>query len=351
MLLASKLEKGWITAPALGNHPGATLLQPDVVRLRILSQAMTEINKTMKMSELVETNYHLLGIISRLGIRGSFSEKSVEEICARYSMDADTFILICNVYSSEDFKPTEDMLRRCCIGDLLRYLHNSHDYYLNSAIVNLSPAIEEMISPTSAGQQKVFRRFFEDYKSELERHFAYEEDTVIPYVRRLQAGLPTSGFSIAGFRENHSNIEASLSDLKNLIMKSLPPECDGEQRISVLSQIFHLQEDLRHHTYIEDSIMVPVVELLEGKRPELEDDEPAPAVSDERNALSDRENEVLVAVARGLLNKEIADRLNISINTVITHRKNITRKTGIKTTPGLTVYAILNGLVDINSIE
>ena len=135
-------------------------------------------------------------------------------------------------------------------------------------------------------------------------------------------------------------------------MKSLPAECDGEQRISVLSQIFHLQEDLRHHTYIEDSIMVPVVEMLEGKRPELEEeDDSTDDEKEEKNVLSDREKEVLVEVARGLLNKEIADRLNISINTVITHRKNITRKTGIKTTPGLTVYAILNGLVDINSIE
>ena len=56
-------------------------------------------------------------------------------------------------------------------------------------------------------------------------------------------------------------------------------------------------------------------------------------------------------VAKGLLNKEIADKLCISVNTVITHRKNITRKTGIKTAPGLTVYAILGGLVDINSFE
>jgi hypothetical protein len=49
--------------------------------------------------------------------------------------------------------------------------------------------------------------------------------------------------------------------------------------------------------------------------------------------------------------EEIADRHNISINTVITHRKNITRKTGIKTVAGLTVYAILNGYVDINSVK
>ncbi|MBQ8421828.1 MAG: response regulator transcription factor [Bacteroidales bacterium] len=67
--------------------------------------------------------------------------------------------------------------------------------------------------------------------------------------------------------------------------------------------------------------------------------------------LSLREKEILVCVAKGMLNKEIADYYNISIHTVITHRKNITRKTGIKTVAGLTVYALLNNLVDSNSIE
>ena len=67
--------------------------------------------------------------------------------------------------------------------------------------------------------------------------------------------------------------------------------------------------------------------------------------------LSAREKEILVCVAKGMLNKEIADLYNISIYTVITHRKNITRKTGIKTVAGLTVYALLNNLIDANSIE
>lgn len=67
--------------------------------------------------------------------------------------------------------------------------------------------------------------------------------------------------------------------------------------------------------------------------------------------LSVREKEILVCVAKGMLNKEIADLYNISIYTVITHRKNITRKTGIKTVAGLTVYALLNNLIDANSLE
>ena len=71
----------------------------------------------------------------------------------------------------------------------------------------------------------------------------------------------------------------------------------------------------------------------------------------ESHDLSVREKEILVCVAKGMLNKEIADVCNLSIHTVITHRKNITRKTGIKTVAGLTVYALLHNLIDSNSIE
>lgn len=67
--------------------------------------------------------------------------------------------------------------------------------------------------------------------------------------------------------------------------------------------------------------------------------------------LTKRETAVLVELAQGKTNKEIADALNVSVHTVISHRKNITRKTGIKTVAGLTVYAILNGYVDINSVK
>lgn len=67
--------------------------------------------------------------------------------------------------------------------------------------------------------------------------------------------------------------------------------------------------------------------------------------------LSDREKEILVAVAKGLTNKTIAEQYHLSVHTVITHRKNITRKTGIKSVSGLTVYAILNNLIDISEVE
>ena len=66
--------------------------------------------------------------------------------------------------------------------------------------------------------------------------------------------------------------------------------------------------------------------------------------------LSNRETDVLVALVKGLTNKEISDKLYISVHTAITHRKNIVRKTGIKSVSGLTVYALLNNLVDESEI-
>jgi len=71
----------------------------------------------------------------------------------------------------------------------------------------------------------------------------------------------------------------------------------------------------------------------------------------EAKGLSAREKEILICVAKGMLNKEIADVCNLSIHTVITHRKNITRKTGIKTVAGLVVYALFNNLIDPGSID
>jgi DNA-binding NarL/FixJ family response regulator len=76
---------------------------------------------------------------------------------------------------------------------------------------------------------------------------------------------------------------------------------------------------------------------------------PMPRVLQQK-ILSDREIEVMALIVQGYINKEIADQLNISLSTVITHRKNIMDKLGMKSVSALTIYAVMHGYVDINKI-
>ncbi|MFT3995191.1 MAG: LuxR C-terminal-related transcriptional regulator [Dysgonomonas sp.] len=71
----------------------------------------------------------------------------------------------------------------------------------------------------------------------------------------------------------------------------------------------------------------------------------------DQEELSDREKEILISVVKGMSNKEIADHHSISIHTAITHRRNITRKLKVHSISGLTIYAIINKLVDISEIK
>lgn len=71
----------------------------------------------------------------------------------------------------------------------------------------------------------------------------------------------------------------------------------------------------------------------------------------ELDALSQREKEIIGCIVRGMTNKEIAEKLFISVHTVITHRRNITRKLQIHSAAGLTIYAIVNKLVELGEVK
>lgn len=100
-----------------------------------------------------------------------------------------------------------------------------------------------------------------------------------------------------------------------------------------------------------------VIELNDGKQKVISkiyaslNDSCSNASQTESIELSNRETDVLVAIAKGLTNKEISEQLFISVHTVITHRKNIIKKTGIKSVSGLTVYALLNNLIDESEVN
>ena len=298
----------------------------------------------MKMAELMNVSPVLPGVLTRMGIPFGFGEDTVDEVCRRNGIDPETFLLICSVYAGDGSLPAKERIRKAELKDVLKYLRCSHTYYMEVAMKELTTALESLTEPCDERHKNTIRKFFTEYKEELFKHLEYEENTVFP---QAEAALLHKHSASDDYEENHSHVEEKLDDLKNLVMKYMPPECGQQEIFQALTCIFSLQEDLARHILVEEGILVPIVNRKMHTTLESRFD----AIETEGEVLSAREKEILVCVAKGMLNKEIADAENISIHTVITHRKNITRKTGIKTAPGLTVYALLNNLIDINTFE
>ena len=301
------------------------------------------LSTSMKMAELMNISPCLPGVLTRMGIPFGFGDETVEEVCRRQDIDPETFLLICSVHASDGLPP-KDRIRKADLRDVLKYLRRSHTYYMEVAMKELTDALVALTEPCGERHKSTIRRFFNEYKDELFKHLEYEEDTVFP---QAEAALHHGAFAAGDYEENHSHVEEKLEDLKNLVMKYMPPVCGQQEIFRALTCIFTLQEDLAKHILVEDGILVPIVNRKMNTTLKSSVDIPG----DKGEELSAREKEILVCVAKGMLNKEIADLHHLSIYTVITHRKNITRKTGIKTVAGLTVYALLNNLIDINTLE
>ena len=99
----------------------------------------------------------------------------------------------------------------------------------------------------------------------------------------------------------------------------------------------------------EQELVRSLLTLQQHAHPQGKNLPPLPRVLQQK-ILSDREIEVMSLIVQGYINKEIADKLNIGLSTVVTHRKNIMDKLGMKSVSALTIYAVMNGYVDINKI-
>ena len=202
-------------------------------------------------------------------------------------------------------------------------------------------------------------KFFDGYVQEVRNHMNYEDMNVFTYVENLQKGIKDEHYNIDMFVRNHNHIDDKLTELKNIIIKYYPDNKKAYLMNAVLFDIYNCEKDLASHNAVEDYLFVPAVLQLEKEVTEqakkihaIEEKESNNTEKKEsQDGLSQREKEIITCVVKGLSNKEIADQLFISIHTVITHRRNIARKLQIHSPTLLTVYAIVNKLVDISEVK
>lgn len=310
-----------------------------------------------KMIDLISDNHSMLQGLSAFGIRLGFGDKTVSEICAEQGVDCYTFLIVVNfLINGYTPKTTDD---RISVKTLLDYLRASHRYFLDFQLPSIRKKLEGTLnqgdtpafgsSDTSKSLVMLIMRLYDEYAHDIRMHMKYEEKTLFPYVEALIRGEQKSDYNVDIYAKHHSDTTGKFHELKNIIIKYLPHDgLVNNQLTATLYDIYNNEEWLSNHSNVEEVLFVPAIRVLEQK---LKNEDVSARISsmishvDRKESISEREKEIIVCLVQGMSNKEIANQLFISVNTVITHRRNIVRKLQIHSLAGLTIYAIANDLV------
>ncbi len=304
------------------------------------------------MRELIRSNSSLLMVLSRFNIPLGFGDKNVGEVCAENEVDTETFLTVANYTSNRPIKNDE-----IDISTLTDYLRRAHSYFLDFILPNIRLKLLGALDCSGSDDLAfVVLRFFDEYVGEVRTHMEFENDTVFKYIDSLLDGTVQGGFSIKAFATHHKRMESKLKELKDILIRYCPSR-NHDLLNSVLFDIMNCEQDIASHCAVEDHLLVPnVIELEKDIASQRHKHKATPAstsgqIANGGDNLSSREKEIVAAIAIGLSNKEIAYRLCISVHTAATHRRNISSKLGIHSAAGLTIFAIVNNLVDVNDVK
>ena len=301
------------------------------------------------MRDLIDDNNLILLVLSRFGIHFGFGDSTIGEVCRDNGVDSSTFLAVANLIAGKNYTGYSVSLPA-----LMEYLKRAHAYFSDFILPGIRRKLIEALNCSDVNDVAfLILKFYDDYTVEIQNHMKHENDVVFTYVEKLLHGQPTGRFNIAKYSVAHDNGSQKLKELKDIVIRHYR-QPNNDQLNSALYDIINCENDLISHSEIEERLFVPAVmklekSILNGNEP-LESDTPE-YTAGTMAILSDREKDIIKCVARGMSNKEIADKLYLSIHTVTTHRRNITAKLQIHSPAGLTIYAIVNGLVNLEEVK
>ena len=307
-----------------------------------------------KMISLIRDNHGLLYMLGAFGIKLGFGDKTVREVCEEQEVDTYTFMTIVNFAINGHLD--RESIGKLSVITLLRYLRAAHVFFLEFELPFIRKELKEALDEDD-NLAHLILKLYDGYAHSLRSHMNYEEKTLFPYVEQLIDGKVANDASVETFSKHHAQTDQRLTELKDIIIKYLPSDnLHNNQLSATLYDIYNSERLLYQHVEIEDRIFMPAIRLLEQQCRQSDVSQRISNMitgGDEtsQEALSEREKEIIVCIVQGMSNKEIADHLFISTNTVMTHRRNIARKLQIHSPAGLTIYAIVNNLVDILTVK
>jgi len=280
------------------------------------------------MADVLARHNELIPVLNRFGIRIGVGERTVQEICLEHHLNPDLILTVLNVYLDDTYLP-ESSLTLFDAEPIADYFRHTVENYLHALVPNIEVHLNALIA-TADNENKelgmlrmLFLKFKERMTNYLQKNAEYSDD------------FP----------------DDLLHDLKNILIKHLSVEHNQNLSYAVIYSLHAFEKDLSAHNRLRNKVLQPKLNELDsyGIR-QLQDtisSEHDHQKEESDHQLTNRETEILRLIVKGYLNKEIADELNISHNTVLTHRKNIITKTGIKTVSGLTFYCIRKGLISM----
>ncbi len=306
-----------------------------------------------KMISLIRDNYNLLQSLGSFGISLGFGDKTVKQVCDDQNVDTNTFLAVVN-FTINGYREMDDV-SRLSVPTLLQYLKASHDYFIGFQLPFIRKELVDALDEND-NLARLILKLYDEYSRSVTQHMKYEEKTVFPYVESLIAGKPMANYAIDMYSKHHGQESSKLRELKSIIIKYFPGDCLRNNQLSAtLYDIYNNEEWLALHAEVEDNIFIPAIKYLEEKSRQSDVSAKISSMigknQEGADALGEREKDVIVALVQGMSNKEIAEHLCISVNTVITHRRNIARKLQIHSPAGLTIYAIVNNLIDISAVK
>ncbi len=233
-------------------------------------------NSKSRLADIIHADYRLIPIIGRFGIEFGFGNKTIEEVCIEKEINVWFALEIINSFHDSNYFPKKS-LQNFPAKLIIEYLSNTHDYYLKVKIPEIQEYIDKMeraVKPENYKNITLLNGFFNEYKEELRLHLENEDQYVFPYILSIENALNQKIIddqlyqkilinSIENYERNHEDAEVKLNDLKNLIIKFMPPVLCKELCQNLLIEIFRLESDLGIHTNIEDKVLIPKVKLLE----------------------------------------------------------------------------------------
>jgi regulator of cell morphogenesis and NO signaling len=228
----------------------------------------TYITPDMKMADLVFENPALLLLMEHFELDFIVHDKTVARICSENQISQAVFISFGNLYNG--FHPgNQEQFTENDICTIIRFLKNSHTYYQVEKYREIKGYINELTISNNTPEVRMVEKFFHEYFEEVDEHLAYEEKTAFPFFCQIAGENTISGsgtFSAREYMDHHSDIETKLADLKNLLLKHVQIKDDRKLRRRLLLSLFELEFDLKIHSVIEETILIPLIDQIETAR-------------------------------------------------------------------------------------